>query len=126
MPDAIKQCVSILVVEDDAGIRESLRLILEVENYAVTTAADGKEGLQKLATMPKPCLILVDLMMPVMNGWEFVKALEGNMLLASIPVVIVTAYADSAKTIRASGIVKKPVNLDELLSFVRQHCGPSG
>jgi CheY-like chemotaxis protein len=111
-----------LIVEDDEGIRETLRFALELEQYEVFTAANGHEGLQQLSQIPRPNLILLDLMMPVMNGWEFADALEKDMLLMTIPVVLVTAYGDRADSIRAHGVVKKPVDLDSLLQTVESVC----
>ena len=121
--DSGSKCQSILIVEDDEGIRNALRLALELEGYQVFTASNGKEGLELLPKMPVPCLILLDLMMPVMNGWEFALALEEkDMILATIPVVVVTAFADQAKTIKAKGVIKKPVDLEVLFQMVKRWC----
>jgi CheY-like chemotaxis protein len=118
------RCKDILVVEDDEGIRETLQLALELEGYAVTTACNGKEGLAALPLMRMPCLILLDLMMPVMNGWAFAEALRDDQMLAPIPVVIVTAFPDKAAGItQARGVLKKPVELEGLLQMVRRFCG---
>ncbi len=118
-------CRSVLIVEDDDGIRDALRFSLELEDYQVFVASNGKEGLELLPKIPAPCLILLDLMMPVMSGWEFAAALEKDMVLATIPVVLVTAYADEAKTVKAKGIIKKPVDLDVLLASVKRWCALS-
>ena len=112
----------ILLVEDDAGIRETLRLFLEIEGYNVATASDGREGLEALSKMPVPGVILLDLMMPVMNGWEFVKAIK-NTKFAAIPVVIVTAYTDQVGGIEHSGIIGKPIDLSTLIRTVEKWCG---
>jgi CheY-like chemotaxis protein len=117
------ECNSILIVEDDQSIRETFKLALEVEGYTVFTASNGKEGLELLPQMPRPCLILLDLMMPVMDGWGFVDALDKSVALASIPVVVVTAFNEKAKSIRAKQIIKKPVDLDLLFVIVKQYCG---
>ena len=114
---------SILVVEDDEGIREMIKLALEMEGYTVFTAVNGKQGLDLLPTIPKPSLILLDLMMPVMNGWEFVDAISKDMTLATIPVVVVTAFPNGTNAIRAKSVMKKPVDLHTLLEVVRQWCG---
>ena len=96
---------------------------LELEGYRVRTATNGKEGLAALPGMATPCLILLDLMMPVMDGWAFAEALRQDDKLASIPVVVVTAFADKARPVRqASGVLKKPVSLEYLLQMVRQYC----
>jgi len=117
-----KTCHSILVVEDEKGIQEVLKMALEMEGYEVFTADNCKEGLEMLDTMPTPCLILLDLMMPVMNGWQFAEAISKDMTLATIPVVLVTAYADRAKLIPSKGIIKKPIDFDSLLNIVKQWC----
>lgn len=121
-------CSSILVVEDDTSIREMLRLMLELEGYRIYVAANGEEGLTTLRSLgekDRPCLILLDLMMPVMNGWQFVEALGEQTMLATIPVVVVTAFGDKSKTLKSSGVLKKPIELDALFSMVRRYCGPS-
>lgn len=118
----VQRCKSILIIEDDEGIRATLRLMLEIEGYRIATAGNGKEGLEQLPRMERPCLILLDLMMPVMNGWEFMQVLEKDMILATIPVVIVTAYGTRGIETKAQGLIKKPIKLDELLSIVKQYC----
>lgn len=117
------RCASILVVEDDRDIREALRQALEVEGYTVSVAENGVVGLALLALAPRPCLVLLDLMMPVMNGLEFLRELRQDEVLATIPVVMVTAYGELAAEARgAVGLVKKPIDLDVLLEFVMQYC----
>ena len=129
---ATGECRSILLVEDEPDIRTSLQEALEWEGYHVVTAANGREALACLPNMARPCLILLDLMMPVMNGWEFADALKTNDCLAAIPIVVVTAFADEARgeRERASAIgtrevVRKPVDLDLLLRLVHRYCGPA-
>jgi CheY-like chemotaxis protein len=113
---------SVLVVEDDEAISEAIATLLEMRGYAVARAGDGKEALSALARMPRPCLILLDLMMPVMNGWEFLEAVKDDVALATIPVVAVTAFGDRVKDIEVRAVVKKPFELDALLRLVKQYC----
>lgn len=115
---------SVAIIEDDQAIRESLGMYLEGEGYEVASAADGKEGLELLRRIPKPDLILLDLLMPVMDGWQFLGHLERDITLSSIPVVIVTAYADRAHGIRGREIMSKPVDLDALSALAKKYCGP--
>lgn len=115
----------ILVVDDDESIREVFRLALEVDGYRVSTAENGREALTRLESRPRPCLILLDLMMPIMNGWDFVKALERNAALEAIPIVVVTAFTDISNGIKALDHIKKPVELRALLSAVHKVCGLS-
>lgn len=119
------KCNEILIVEDDKDIRDILKTSLELEGYNITTAENGKVGLEILPSMNTPCMILLDLMMPVMDGWAFVEAISKDMKLAAIPIVVVTAFSKE----RTSGlkkiksIIKKPINLDLLLNQVRIYCG---
>ena len=114
---------SILVVEDDPDIRETLRDVLEIEGYEVTTAEHGKDALDKLARMARPCLVLLDLMMPVMSGAEFLAVLRKDEVLSTLPVVVVSAWPKEAAKVRdAQGFVKKPVDLDALLRLMGQYC----
>ena len=118
----ITHCESILVVEDDEGIRDALKSVLELEGYHVFVAENGQVALDLLPEIPKPCLILLDLMMPIMNGWDFAAKLEKDVIMATIPVVVVSAFNDKAKDIKAVGIIKKPVDLDALLQVVQKWC----
>lgn len=112
---------SILVVEDDAAIRETLKLAIELDGYQVFTAADGRIGIDLLHKIPRPSFILLDLMMPEMNGWEFVEAIEKEGIFSDIPIVVLTAFADKAKTIRAAEVIKKPVDIEALSRVVKKY-----
>jgi CheY-like chemotaxis protein len=114
---------NILLIEDEVDIRNILKDVLEWEGYCVYTASNGREGMEILPEIPAPCLILLDLMMPVMNGWEFADALETDRAYADIPIVTLSAFSDPEKRIRAAGSIKKPVDLDALFTLVRKHCG---
>src|SRR5215470_6846887 len=105
---------NILLIEDEVDIRTILKDALEWEGYCVYTASNGKEGIEILPEIPTPSLILLDLMMPVMNGWEFADALETDRAYADIPIVTLSAFSDSGKRIRANGSLKKPVDLGVL------------
>jgi CheY-like chemotaxis protein len=116
----------VLVVEDDALIRESLVELLEEHGYQTEAAADGREALDKLAAAASPpCLILLDLMMPVMDGREFREKQLGDPALSQIPVVVISAYRDLenlASELHPVALLKKPLRLAELLGVVEQHC----
>lgn len=111
----------ILVIEDDANIRDVLQLALNFEGYKVVTAKNGKEGLELLSKIPHPGLILLDLMMPVMNGWEFVEAFRKKIEFKDIPVVVVSAYSERARAIECAEFVLKPLELETLLLAVKKH-----
>jgi two-component system, cell cycle response regulator DivK len=114
----------ILIAEDKATSRELLRTVLENQGYAVTEAADGEEALQKART-EVPDLILLDLQMPVRNGYEALTELRQDPRFAGVPIVAVTASAmqgDREKALLAgfNGYLTKPLALSELRSEIRR------
>jgi CheY-like chemotaxis protein len=122
-PGAPKSCRRILLIEDDDDIRDALMSLLEDEGYDVRGAANGKEGLDVLGTMERPCIILLDLMMPVMSGPEFLSHLREEDVVAPIPVVVVSAWPKEAERLgNVQGFVKKPVDLPVLLQLIDQYC----
>ena len=119
-------CRHILLIEDEPDLRETLKELLELIGFEVETAANGREGLVKLETKGKPCLIMLDLMMPVMNGWQFLETLKRDPLndRAAIPVVVVSAAVDMVEIQAQYGCrsLSKPVDLDKLLNMAHEHC----
>lgn len=116
----------VLVIEDDDAIRETLADILQYEGYAVTTASDGREALARLRSGPYPALILLDLMMPRMNGWEFRAEQLVSQEFAAIPVIVLSGAHDGqrqATFLNASGFLPKPIEVLRLLEVVRHYCG---
>jgi CheY-like chemotaxis protein len=107
---------TVLIVDDEADIRESLQDALEDEGYAVVLAANGKEAIQLLPSLPRPCAIVLDIIMPVMSGTDFYKAMRARPELADIPVLISTSDPSRAPT--GIPILKKPVNLERFLAAV--------
>lgn len=119
----------VLIVEDDVGIREALQLGLELEGYEVVTAENGRAALDLLSHVKRPCLILLDLMMPVMDGWAFAGEVDRLAELATVPLVIVTAFPEPGAdlTTRAAAVLKKPVSLEGVLQWVKHYCdSPAG
>ena len=112
---------SVLVVEDHDDIREAIGEILENEGYETALAEDGERALDLLAEIPRPCLVLVDLIMPHMDGWQLVNVLSRDDRLATIPVVVMSAAAN-ARTLPEHPTLKKPIDLEILLQIVRDHC----
>ena len=118
---------SILVVDDDADIRSVVGEVLRDEAYPVVEAADGREALALLESMDVlPGLILLDLMMPHVDGWEFRRRQLLDARLATTPVVVISAFAPTAsgatKDLFAGSVrLRKPVDLDKLLAVVRSH-----
>jgi len=115
-------CQSILVVEDDDDIRNAIVDLLETEGYSTESAVNGKDALDKLDVIPKPCLVLLDMMMPIMNGREFLDTVMKNSHLAPIPVLIVSAVADKTNTEGSVGFLKKPIDIEVVLKVVGQYC----
>ncbi len=120
-----RPCKQILIVEDDLDIRETLKDLLEYEGYRALTASNGREGIEVLRKASHPCLILLDLMMPVMTGWEFLEALraQGEKTLAENPVFVLSAVATQENTPGVAGVLRKPVELSSILDTVKQYCG---
>jgi CheY-like chemotaxis protein len=114
---------SVLIVDDDDDIRETITVVLEDEGYSVASAANGEEALQYLRAdaTELPQLILLDLMMPVMDGIEFRAEQQKDPALATIPVVVITASGNAkerAKTMRVTAMIQKPIALDTLLATI--------
>ena len=113
---------SILIVEDDPDIRGSLRDVLEDEGYRVVTACDGRDALRTLDEIARPCLILLDLMMPVMDGAEFLDHMRRRRDLSDVAVMVVSAWPDAANSVEATGFVSKPIDLEVLLAAIARYC----
>jgi CheY-like chemotaxis protein len=114
----------ILVVDDEEMIRDSIVEFLDDNGYQAVGAADGQEALNTLtAGGVLPCLILLDLMMPVMDGWELRAALNAHPAYAAIPVVVVSAMTeDTAAKLGAAAYLPKPVDIDRMVDIVCEHC----
>lgn len=115
-------CKSIMVIEDDEDIRNVIVDVLADDGYETHSAENGKEALELLHRMPKPCLVFLDLMMPIMNGREFLDEVMKDSYLAPVPVVVVSAIADKADVSGAVGFLKKPIDLDMILGVAKRYC----
>jgi CheY-like chemotaxis protein len=115
----------ILVIEDDRDLRDSLCGVLEIEGFPTAAASNGKEALSWLRTHPRPCAILLDLMMPVMNGLEFRSQQVVDARLAGIPVIVLSALDEGLQRSDLTGAqayLKKPIEPDTLLDTIRRFC----
>ena len=110
---------TVLVVEDEPDIRETVVEVLSEEGYDVVGASDGNEALEKLHAY-HPAVVLLDLMMPGMDGWQFRAAQRGDPEVSRIPVIVVSALGRVAD-LDAAEFIQKPFELDELLKAVRHH-----
>ena len=111
---------TVLVVDDDVDIRESLRDAFEDAGYVVRCAANGREGLEALRSFDRPCVVVLDLIMPVMTGNELYDAMQADPQLADVPVIMSTSDASRAP----SGVLllKKPINLQTMLATIGRFC----
>jgi CheY-like chemotaxis protein len=115
----------VLLVEDDRAIRETIAELLEAEGYGVRCAGNGAEALALLASEAPPQVIVLDLMMPVMDGWEFREALKRDPHLARIPVIVLSASNRLEQRIDALGaaaFLPKPFEVGRLLAAVERCC----
>jgi CheY-like chemotaxis protein len=118
---------SVMIVEDDRDTREMLGRFLELEGFEVRTAANGQIALNSLQEEGGPSVILLDLMMPVMNGWQFREEQARNPRFSRIPVVVLTAAGprEDIPAISADGWLSKPVDFDRLLATIAPLCQKS-
>jgi CheY-like chemotaxis protein len=110
---------TILIVEDEVTSREILTELLEKEGREIVTAGDGEEALERLMELPRPCLIVLDLMMPRMNGWEFLRRQTGDPSIANIPTIVLSG---SRLPAGANHQLAKPVDITRLKALVDQYC----
>jgi chemosensory pili system protein ChpA (sensor histidine kinase/response regulator) len=112
----------ILVVDDDADLRETLQMLLEDTGFSVAASANGRAALEHLRGGARPRLILLDLMMPEMNGWQFLGHLRADAALAGIPVIVMTAR--KAADLPREDVLYKPFGRDELLDAIGRYMPP--
>ena len=112
---------TVLLVEDHPDVRDMMTLALQFAGHRVVTAANGHEALE-LLRRECPCVILLDLMMPVMDGWQFRAALEKNSAARKVPLVVISALTDAAARIPAAAHLSKPVDIDQMLELVERLC----
>jgi len=116
---------SVLVVDDDADVRELLRVALSADGYNVATVGNGRDALHHLRSHADTCIIVLDVLLPVMDGVQFRTAQLRDRSLAWIPVVLMSALDDAARRARELGarrFIRKPLNLDEVRAVLR-HIG---
>lgn len=115
---------TILLVEDNEDLRELVSMALRTDGYSVYEAENGRDALQQLETMgSRPCLLLLDLMMPVMTGAELLQVLSERGELDSLPVVVLSAGGQPSQAAGAQKFIRKPADLRLVLSVVHELCG---
>jgi two-component system response regulator VicR len=116
---------TILLVEDDGEIRDIIGDLLERDGYDVIPAGNGKQAIDYLAARQElPALILLDLMMPIVSGWEFLRAISQDPRTASIPVVVITAVRGD-RPHGVAAVLKKPFGVDDIVAAVRRFAAPA-
>jgi CheY-like chemotaxis protein len=112
---------AVLIVEDNYPLRVTLASVLEEEDYRVVTASNGAMAIQLLQGTTRPALVILDLMLPIISGWEVLSYLQHNQACADIPVVVLSAIADDPSrqpNVLVGAIVPKPIDLDTLLMLM--------
>jgi CheY-like chemotaxis protein len=116
-------CPTVFIIEDDHDTRDMLARFLEFEGYRVQVAANGRQALDLLSSGASASVIVLDLMMPVMDGWEFRRRQIEDTRLRHIPTIVVSAAGrDRLAQISADAYLSKPVDMDEQLERVSQYC----
>ena len=112
---------SILIVEDDIGLRDALSEVLELAGYPTRCAQNGREALDLLRTPPWPTIILLDLNLPVMNGWQFLVQKRNDPALVRVPVVVMSGTS-TERPQGAAGFLRKPISAPALLRVINSYC----
>jgi len=120
--EAAKRCL-VAIIEDDSEFRDMLRELLEEEQYRVVALSNGAEALETLRGDTLPNVILLDVSMPVMDGFDFLRFRNDDPQLAAVPVVLVTnAKPHERPTIGVNDVVRKPIDIDEILFAIKRYC----
>jgi len=116
----------VFLVDDDEALLDALAGLLESEGYEVERARNGKEAIEKLATIAPPGVILLDLKMPVMDGWQFLAARSADPAALPVPVVLLSGLAFIPNAPGVADFLSKPIDSSRLLACVRRFCGEPG
>jgi len=112
--------MSVLIVDDELCLLESLQEFLEDEGFSVATATNGAEALDLLERGEIPCLMILDLIMPIVTGNQVYERMQNDPRFANVPILVSTS--DPARAPEGAFVMKKPIDLDRLLGAVRDHC----
>lgn len=122
-PDASPRRCLVAIIEDDSEFRNMLRELLEEERYRVIAMANGAEALEMLRGDTMPDVILLDVSMPIMDGFDFLRHRNADPRLSTVPVVLVTnAKPHERPTVGVSDVVRKPIDIDEILFAIKRYC----
>jgi CheY-like chemotaxis protein len=123
--NAMQPVKNVLIVEDDFDVRDLLVLVLNQNGYRATGVSNGQEAISHLRQARETSLILLDLMMPIMDGWEFRQALQSDPALGAIPVVLLSAtdeVNEQVGELQAASYLRKPIDFGALLETVGKYC----
>jgi len=109
---------TVLVVDDDEAVRDAIADVLLLDGYSVLTARDGDEALRLLAGAPRPCVALIDLVMPRVDGWELVQSIVATPALRDVSIICTTAGRDPEPP-GCNAVLRKPFDDSELARAVR-------
>jgi CheY-like chemotaxis protein len=112
---------TVLIVEDEEDLREMMRDALELSGFTVVTAEEGRDALAKIPNIDQLCVVLLDLLMPGMNGWDFFEELRLRPELAAVPVIVHSSIPGRAP-LGVTRVLQKPVLYEQLVSVVREYC----
>jgi CheY-like chemotaxis protein len=112
---------TVLVVDDEEDLREMIRDGLQLSGYNVVTAREGQDAFDQISRIPHLCLVLLDLVMPGMDGWDFLRKMRERPELASVPVVVHSSMRGRAPQ-GATLVLQKPTRFGQLLSVVQDYC----
>jgi CheY-like chemotaxis protein len=118
---------TVVVVDDDPAILDLVEMVLDEEGYQVRTASNGREALDLLKTQ-QPSIVLLDLMMPVMDGWSFCRLVKDDVETSNLPIIVMSAdrhLSQKADDVRADGFLTKPFDIDKLLDMVARYSAPN-
>jgi two-component system chemotaxis response regulator CheY len=116
---------TVLIVEDEEDLREMMREALELKGYSVVTAQEGQDALDKIGSIEQLCLVLLDLLMPGMNGWEFFEKLRQRPGLDRVPVIVHSSASNRAP-VGVTRVLQKPILFERLISVVGEYCDEPG
>jgi CheY-like chemotaxis protein len=109
----------VLIVDDDELIRDTLRELVEMAGCSALLAANGRDALKVLETQ-RPCLVILDLLMPIMTGMELFEVMQNDPALAMIPIVVSTSAPDRAPA--GATVLRKPIDIDDVVRWMRRTC----
>jgi CheY-like chemotaxis protein len=118
---SVRMSHTVFVIEDEEELREMMREALELNGYEVVTAAEGQQALDRISGIQNLCLVILDLVMPGMNGWDFFAEMRQRKELGAVPVIIYTSSPARAPR-GATRVLQKPMTFERLLSTVREYC----